>query len=120
MPQSRALATFARTSLFVLLVLCALIRPWLHIAGGMHEMEHAAEASAHGHHHGEETPAPDSDPDHVKGAHGLLHLADTHATTAWDLPSFTATVRPSTLVPRLDVHWRASQQPASPFRPPIA
>ncbi|AKJ75450.1 hypothetical protein [Xanthomonas oryzae] len=117
---SATVASLLRTSLFVLLVLGALVRPMLNLVGDLHADEHAVVAAAeHGHHHpGEQDER--ADPDHTKGFHGLLHQADAHAAaTLWNAWSWGASLAPALEGPTMDVLWQPSHQPTSPFRPPI-
>lgn len=114
------LTPLLRTSLFALLLLGALVRPMLNLLGDLHATEHAVTAAEHDHHHGDDERAP-ADPDHAKGLHVLFHQADTHAAASlWSELHWRAEPAPSRDGPTLDVVWRPSQQPSSPFRPPIA
>ncbi|MBH1826813.1 hypothetical protein I5W35_06705 [Stenotrophomonas maltophilia] len=109
-----------RVSLFALLALASLVRPMLNLVGDLHSTEHAVVAAAeHGHHHPGDHHS-DSDREHAKGSHALLHSADANgAVSLWNNSHWAPSVAPETSVPALDVHWRPSQQPSSPFRPPI-
>lgn len=118
--RTPATINLLRVSLFVLLALGALVRPMLNLVGDLHSTEHAVAAAAeHGHHHPGDHDS-DSDPEHAKGLHALLHSADSNgALSLWNHSHWAPTAAPETSVPALDVHWRPSQQPSSPFRPPI-
>jgi len=114
------LPTLFRASLFALLLLGALVRPMLNQLGDLHATEHAVTAAEHDHRHGDDERAP-ADPDHAKGLHILFHQADTHAAASlWNELHWGAESAPSRDGPTLNVVWRPSQQPSSPFRPPIA
>jgi len=112
-------ASLLRASLFVLLVLGALVRPTLDLLGNLHGAEHAT-AADHGHSLADDLKDP-AGADHAKVLHQLFHHADTHAAASlWNELHWGATPSPASVSLRLDVRWRPSQQASSPFRPPIA
>lgn len=121
-----------RTALLVLLALGMVVKPTLAALGELHDAEHAAHAVAHshdhGHHHGPDgdpetdphLPAP-SDPDHVLGAHGLLHMQCTVSVALSDIPSRLVPIAaPALPLPDLETPRLPGDAPSLPFRPPIA
>lgn len=125
-PAAR-LGRLLHTSLLVLLVLGAMVRPMLNQISELHSTEHAvlADADGHTHEHGQDHDPgdhdPSTDPDHTKGTHGLLHHADSHASagfwTAWTHPA--SPPRDALLLPAR-TSFVPSLRLTSPFRPPIA
>lgn len=111
-----------RASLLVLLVLGVMIRPVLNQVGDLHAAGHATfVAGDHGHDHSDDDHDPDTYPDHTKGAHGLMHQADTGTSAgiwvSWALPPALLLTSVLPMPDSASVH---PQQPSSPFRPPIA
>lgn len=120
MYRTSATSDLLRVGLFALLAIVSLVRPMLNLMGDLHSTDHAiVEAAEHGHHHPGE-PDSDSDPEHAKGPHALLHSVDANgAINLCNHSHWTPSGVPDTTVPPLDVYWRPSQQPSTPFRPPI-
>lgn len=132
---ARSLPVLLRASLLVLLVVGVIVRPMLNQISELHSFEHAAlaDVNAHGHDHDghghdhaadHSDPAPDqppcTDPDHAKGAHGLMHQADTGPSASLaGLPvQFGHPMRAGKLLmPAAGP--LPPQIPSSPFRPPI-
>lgn len=142
---ARSLPVLLRASLLVLLVVGVIVRPMLNQISELHSVEHAvlADVAAHGHDHdghGHDHPAehpgdqpgddlgdrspdqlPCTDLDHAKGAHGLMHQADTGPSASLaGLPAqFGHPMRAGKLLmPAAGP--LPPQIPSSPFRPPIA
>jgi len=125
-----------RTALLVLLALGMVVKPTLAALGELHDAEHAAHAVAHGHGHDHDhgrqhgpdgdpgpnphSPAPE-DPDHVLGAHGLLHTQGSVSLALSDIPiRLVPVAAPALPLPDLDAPRLPGDAPSVPFRPPIA
>jgi hypothetical protein len=126
----------SRTILLVLLMLGVMISPVLAVVGELHGIEHAAMAAGdgahehdhdhdHGHRHTAAFDRPhhhgEADPDHVSGAHGLMHQTVNVTVTMPDMSlavSFQSAREPR--LPEFSRIHPPSDFPNLPFRPPIA
>lgn len=115
-----------RASFLLLLMLGVMVRPMLNQMGALHAAEHVTmgDVDDRGHDYAgdrEQAPDPDPDPDHTKGAHGLMHQADTvSSANIWTSWVSLAAIPPTSTLPLADLASTRSQRLASPFRPPIA
>lgn len=109
----------------VLLVLGALLRSGLALAGELHATEHQVHASMADHDHthdGDDVPAAGEGAvqDHAQGLHGLLHhgtgaMFDLFFALEWFTPSLRGEPPSAVGVPDF-----SPEHPTTPFRPPIA
>ncbi|HBK47414.1 MAG TPA: hypothetical protein DDZ67_13470 [Xanthomonadaceae bacterium] len=109
-----------RASLLALLVLGVMVRPVLNQVGELHQIEHmAAEVAEHGHAHPGQD-APDPAPDHMKGAHGLMHQTDAgFSADVWPIWNLPSAVLPESVLPMAKLAAVPLQRLTTPFRPPI-
>lgn len=119
---NRHLPSILRASFLALLVLGVMIRPMISQVGALHAAEHVTLVSVddHGHDHpGDRDQTPD--PDHSKGAHGLMHQADTGSSAnIWTTCVPSIGTPPASRLPQADLASTRPQLLTSPFRPPIA
>lgn len=119
---NRHLPSILRASFLALLVLGVMIRPMIGQLGALHAAEHVTlgSVSEHGHDHsGDRDQMPD--PDHTKGAHGLMHQGDTgSAANIWTAGIQSPEAPSASRLPQADLASSRPQVLTSPFRPPIA
>lgn len=129
--RNAPLLTTFRAIFFALLVFGLVAKPIVNQLGDLHAVEHVALTEGvvgqdHSHdgdtiHHGSDSHDYEQHPDHIKGAHVLMHQADSGSSaTPWAVEFLPFARPPAQVVPMPDSGPPATSHRTSPFRPPIA